>query len=91
MLPLTAPLSPGPQGELGVSEQGEGPGTAEHKRLHSYPFNGGIFLLYQAKSFHHIKSWNRKRKTNQVKRVKKHKKSDCRAGGINLSLARRRQ
>lgn len=39
-------LPPGPQGELSVSEQGEGTGATEYEWLHSYAFNGGIFLLY---------------------------------------------
>jgi len=44
--PVTAPLPPGPLGELRVSEQREGTGTAEYEWLHSYAFNGGVFLLY---------------------------------------------
>lgn len=63
--PVTAPLPPGPQGELSVSEQGEGTGTAEYEWLHSYAFNGGVFLLYQAKNFHHIKSWNKDKQKNK--------------------------
>ena len=46
MTPVTAPLPPGPLSELSVSEQGEGTGTAEYEWLHSYAFNGGVFLLY---------------------------------------------
>lgn len=36
----------GPQGELNVSEQGEGAGATEYEWLHSHSFNGGVFLLY---------------------------------------------
>ena len=62
MTPVAAPLPPSPLGELSVSEQGEGTGTTEYEGLHGYAFNGGIFLLYQAKNLHHIKSWSRKGK-----------------------------
>lgn len=60
-----AVLPPGPLGELNVPEQGEGAGAAEHKGLHGHALNGGIFLLYQAKNFHHIKSWNKGKQRNQ--------------------------
>lgn len=65
MATVTALLPPGPLGELNVPEQGEDAGTAEYKGLHGYAFNGGIFLLYQAKSFHQIKSWDKGKQKNQ--------------------------
>lgn len=36
----------GSQGELNVSEQGEGAGATEYEWLHSHSFNGGVLLLY---------------------------------------------
>lgn len=65
MATARALLPPGPLGELDVPEQGEGAGPAEHKGLHGHAFNGGIFLLYQAKNFHHIKPWNKGKQRNQ--------------------------